>query len=961
MTSRLTLARRRSAAAIAGAVGAALLAATGASPVWAAAAPPPAASWSAVGGFGIGDGLEAMIDEQTGHATFALPVAGLQLGWSSSRIGYDRYALGPGWHLVGLPAVDVMGGVRVAPASGGSYEADASAPSGLRGYPQDDVVFRQQPGTLPARSDGRAPAQVYAFTLAETGGTTTYFSAEGAPVARVDRFGEQERGEWDGPRLRRIVSQVGVVTELDWSDPGAIVVTVRAGDAGGGTTLSGTIELDGGRVGAVVDAEGGRTGVKTRSDGLVSTLQTVAGSMTNLTWRTLATGAPAVERVAVVDQLTGETVSSRTWEPVSGVPGATVGRADAASTELFAPTSSETFSTAVGDGASRVLSHYDRHGLLVERELEVSTPAGAMTVQRQAFAYPDADDPLGRPKAFRLPTSTESTFVDEHGASRTVAEEFTYDDLGRVTEAFDGTRYEYNARNQPVAEVRADGAQVETAYWPDRSRRAVRAGEATTTFYWDDTTLVNEAFAAAGGTAMAAYLLGATRHARTVSDGTTTRTEHVVHDRHGSVRELTDAEGAVRTSYDYSDYGVPRVSGADASGGTDASGEADASGTAPFAGLGDAARNPFQFSGEHTDDRGRQYLQARVYDPHTLVFTSQDEADLLNRYWYGDANPIMRIDPSGRDAVQDFMHDWGSFIAGVVLLALGIASIAYTVGNSLALIGIGLEAIGAGFATARLIDDQFDDFMSDELNEGFGWGEIAMGVGAMFSSAAAGLQLSRYSENVLGWAGDQPAIIRLDNLRGDKLAVAMTKTIKSANTTRVEFVTFEQNDLVPGALLPERSVVMGSYNASNRTFFSEVPKPTFREVSMSNHEMLTEFAGLNLSRVPDPLTGHVPLQEIGHVSGGVISLPYRLVDESTGEWGKWTVHLAPDSGHFAAGNEGFFWSKGRKASIDKFFADRGFTVVWHKYDAYKPEMAALEDLNTKSIAGVRVQTLKDAD
>ena len=71
-------------------------------------------------------------------------------GW----VGWTGIGLGPGWGLSGVGSVEVTGGVRVRPASGGVYEVDAQVPSGLAGYTLADVVFTQESGVLPARARG---------------------------------------------------------------------------------------------------------------------------------------------------------------------------------------------------------------------------------------------------------------------------------------------------------------------------------------------------------------------------------------------------------------------------------------------------------------------------------------------------------------------------------------------------------------------------------------------------------------------------------------------------------------------------------------------------------------------------------------------------------------------------------------------------------------------------------------
>jgi RHS repeat-associated protein len=142
---------------------------------------------SIAGGFALGDGLEATIDERDGAVRFEIPVGGLRLVWDS-RDAADAFALGRGWGF-GTGHVGVDGGVRVIPAGGGSYELDRSHPSGLAGFPTRAVTFDASPGELAGREGrpggGDAPLP-YVYVLRELGGTATYFDAAGRPVVRAD-------------------------------------------------------------------------------------------------------------------------------------------------------------------------------------------------------------------------------------------------------------------------------------------------------------------------------------------------------------------------------------------------------------------------------------------------------------------------------------------------------------------------------------------------------------------------------------------------------------------------------------------------------------------------------------------------------------------------------------------------------------------------------------------------------
>jgi RHS repeat-associated protein len=102
------------------------------------------------------------------------------------------------------------------------------------------------------------------------------------------------------------------------------------------------------------------------------------------------------------------------------------------------------------------------------------------------------------------------------------------------------------------------------------------------------------------------------------------------YDGGGSVRQLTNAAGAVTDSYEYDAWGNT----------------ISTSGSTP---------NEFYYRGEQLDsDLGLYYLRARYYNPGTGKFLSQDpyagnifHPKSLHRYRYANGNPVNQIDPSG--------------------------------------------------------------------------------------------------------------------------------------------------------------------------------------------------------------------------------------------------------------------------------------------------------------------------
>jgi len=117
---------------------------------------------------------------------------------------------------------------------------------------------------------------------------------------------------------------------------------------------------------------------------------------------------------------------------------------------------------------------------------------------------------------------------------------------------------------------------------------------------------------------------------RRMGDGTFKLFFHLT-DGQESVRQLTDASGAVTDSYFYDAWGNALAGG---------------SGT---------TENPFRYTGQQRDPDGRYYLRARFYNPGMGRFLSHDpllgddeDPVSLHRYLYAGADGVNACDPSGQ-------------------------------------------------------------------------------------------------------------------------------------------------------------------------------------------------------------------------------------------------------------------------------------------------------------------------
>jgi RHS repeat-associated protein len=418
----------------------------GVTPVWAAEG--GASDGSAlVGGFGLGDGLEGSVDEPSGAFRFALPAGGLNLGWDSRAMGSDLVGLGAGWSF-GLARIQVEGGVRVFPASGGSYLANASEPSGLDGYTQADTRFEQAPGVLPA--DGARPEVAYSSSLHELGGSNTYFNDDGDPVAHVNAAGNRTDWRWEPDhRLVEVIDPDGVATSLEWSSS-TLVVRPGSNLPGGGEAW--VVELQNDQVVAAVDPEGGRTQVISDRSGLVLQVTGESGARTEVQWRAHDDGVARVDRVATFGA-DGAELSARTWQPAGA--GALATGWPVVDAGMSSSSQGVAFATTVGDGQSELESTYNELGSLIKRVMTGTSPSGRQVLQEQSYEYPGTDEqgvptlPVGElPKHWANPSAATVTFRDAAGGSRSGTQRTEFDEFGRlVTQtAADGvvTSYEYD-------------------------------------------------------------------------------------------------------------------------------------------------------------------------------------------------------------------------------------------------------------------------------------------------------------------------------------------------------------------------------------------------------------------------------------------------------------------------------------------------------------------------------------
>jgi len=422
--------------------------------------------------FALGGNVGGTIDERTGAFEASLPlvdIAGRDGQGLELSLGYDqslaatgqanRFGLGAGW-VLGIPFVDTVGGIRLYPASGGSYAYQASSPTGLAQYPLRDLKFVSQSGTVPARQGLTAP-QSYSYVLTTLDGTVDRFDIHGNLVEQVDRFGNEINLTWQqvGSTFQptSVVDNYGQVTTFTYLGTQTVQVTSPPDASGHAATI--TLSLGGGRLATETDALGQKTSFLYQSvsgapNPLLSKVVSPTGAQTNIAYTAASyePGLISVSSVAVTDADGNQVIARRTFslDPpgtgnqehnYTGYPTYNAQSAKTGTDALFASGSSYQYMTSLSDGHSTVLSTYNSLHLLVRRQVEAVNPAaGTEPVQSDTFGYPKVVSTSQLPPNYGDPTSTSTVIGNPAGGpTRTTTTSSAYNDDGQQISATDAT------------------------------------------------------------------------------------------------------------------------------------------------------------------------------------------------------------------------------------------------------------------------------------------------------------------------------------------------------------------------------------------------------------------------------------------------------------------------------------------------------------------------------------------
>ena len=274
---------------------------------------------------------------------------------------------------------------------------------------------------------------------------------------------------------------------------------------------------------------------------------------------------------------------------------------------------------------------------------------------------------------------------------------------------------EYDIENQLIT-ARRGGVVIHLLYDGDGHRIKKTAGSTTTYYLVDDRNptsyaQVLEERSSPSGVPAVRYVYGLDL----ISQNPGPSVSYYGYDGLGSVRYLTDANGAVTDAYTYDAFGILLESWCKDGNNTLVSVSANDPRLTP---------NAYRFTGEQWDqDLGLYYLRARYYSPELGRFWTMDSYEgnqedplSIHKYLYCHDNPTGRIDPSGSMDLNSTLSVIGNM--GYMVANLGIRATPFisratvflfeaTTGNSVFVGGAGAIVVlkqggrlgGVGWAT----------------------------------------------------------------------------------------------------------------------------------------------------------------------------------------------------------------------------------------------------------------------
>ena len=331
-----------------------------------------------------------------------------------------------------------------------------------------------------------------------------------------------------------------------------------------------------------------------------------------------------------------------------------------------------------------------------------------------------------------------------------VATEYTYDANGNITSATENKKkvsYVYDGLNRLVRENNELLNKTITYYYDEGGSLLVseRTGDETIWYQYDSAA------------SLVAMIIGGTRY-------------NYVRNAQNDIVGLIDSTGKRVVYYKYDSWGrAVNISGTMA------------------ATVGQ--KNPFRYRGYYFDaESGMYYLQSRYYDPEIRRFISADDYGLLsasntvydkNLYAYGDGNPIIRLDASGRiwETIFDIVS-LGDSIWQTVMEPADPWNWIGLVGDTIDLIPV-VTGVGEAVRAVKTIDriDTAADTVST-VRKGWKVGDDITTVTKAGKSPAWSTVKSRYWKNEAYYRPDQYSLRNLPRMRAGRAPLVQSKSGK---------------------------------------------------------------------------------------------------------------------------------------------------------------------------------------